>query len=824
MKLKINKLVSLILTIVLIVSAFSCIQLVASAESSYINDGKTIEFFKSVTVNLKNQKADDIPGKLFVGWQKQDNTWPKANASYKSGDVLTAKYIDFAESSFAITGFAVKNSSGLKLRIAYAKTAALDSIPNVSESGVIWAKTDAVGGRELRVDESVVRSWWWTNDDRNGFMPENVLGEPEKTNANVAVIALTAANYDTFYTARGFIKYKDKNGVENVLYTDEETTSAYKVSKEIKTPDTNHKAIITAVEKANKKYVDSITEQIVTTYTKGSTYTGNTERHSDSYEEFSNLYDDDGNSAKKRTVYLEKTGIKEAVNLGWLSDSHFNYVNQTDVDKQMINALSSYRGRTWLRDGSSINTAIFQFNYANKRYKKTVVTGDMVDYLSYGSLYTTKALIADKSINGSILMTTGNHEFAEACQPDIDNLASQMTLAQKYELLSAAWAHDPTYYAEILKTSKGEDNAMIIILDNGQSSGNYADGTAEKLTASLATARSKNIPVLIFQHVGMPTFNAKETTVYYNNDISYMGFGTKESNSGSFNMSSYYNRGEEAHTIIRKNYDIIKGVFCGHEHAHLYSEITALNEDGSIIPNTYIPQFITTSSAYGWVNEIVLEMECDHTYSTPCDSECNKCHKNDYSRDHEYDGYCDNKCNKCGAVRIANDHTFSSATDKYCDECGAARIFGTSFEKNGSDYYYYVDQERSFETGLVKVNGKWFYVKRGIWDTSYTGLYKKNGKWLYVANGRWSAKTDLIKYEEKYFLVVKGQWSSTKNTLYKKSGKFFAIKNGKWYKYKTIISYSGKKFYCNKGFAQLGFNGKVKIGTKTYTVKKGQVK
>ena len=41
--------------------------------------------------------------------------------------------------------------------------------------------------------------------------------------------------------------------------------------------------------------------------------------------------------------------------------------------------------------------------------------------------------------------------------------------------------------------------------------------------------------------------------------------------------------------LIRKNADIVKGVFCGHTHENAYTEIVGLNEDGT--PNDLrIPQ------------------------------------------------------------------------------------------------------------------------------------------------------------------------------------------------------------------------------------------
>jgi hypothetical protein len=88
----------------------------------------------------------------------------------------------------------------------------------------------------------------------------------------------------------------------------------------------------------------------------------------------------------------------------------------------------------------------------------------------------------------------------------------------------------------------------------------------------------------------------------------------------------------------------------------------------------------------------------------------------------------------------------------------------------------------------------------------------------------WNKTTGLVEYKGKTFLVKGGKWDSSVNTLYKKGTKLYAIKSGKVYTGKVIISYNGKKYYCNKGYAQTSYSGKVTIGKKTYTVKKGIVK
>lgn len=79
-------------------------------------------------------------------------------------------------------------------------------------------------------------------------------------------------------------------------------------------------------------------------------------------------------------------------------------------------------------------------------------------------------------------------------------------------------------------------------------------------------------------------------------------------------------------------------------------------------------------------------------------------------------------------------------------------------------------------------------------------------------------------YKDKTFYVVGGKWNSSVNTLYKKGTKLYAVKSGKLYNGKVVLSYGGKEYYCNKGYTQTSYSGKVTIGSKIYTVKKGLVK
>ncbi len=215
-----------------------------------------------------------------------------------------------------------------------------------------------------------------------------------------------------------------------------------------------------------------------------------------------------------------------------------------------------------------------------------------------------------------------------------------------------------------------------------------------------------------------------------------------------------------------------------------------------------------------------------------------------YNCKHVYDNECDATCNICYAEReVKGQHLI---------------------EEDGATYYY-VDGEKSNITSLVKINGKWHYIKGGKFASNETTLVKYNGKWYHVKNGLKTTSTTLVKYNGKWYYVEKGV-KTTKTTLVKYNGVWYYVKDGKkntsttlvkyngvwyyvksgkkntsttlvkyngtWYYVKSgkkntstaIVKYNGKKYYVKKGIAQLKFSGKVKISGKTYTVKKGVVK
>ena len=124
---------------------------------------------------------------------------------------------------------------------------------------------------------------------------------------------------------------------------------------------------------------------------------------------------------------------------------------------------------------------------------------------------------------------------------------------------------------------------MLVLLDNQRE--RYEDEIiATKLAADLDQAREQNIPVFIFQHVGLYTGDATASSYQ-----SYDGSGSVPNLShpgkpGSTELTM------RVYTLLTDNADIVRGVFCGHEHVNCYTEIIGTGENGTghVIPQNFL--------------------------------------------------------------------------------------------------------------------------------------------------------------------------------------------------------------------------------------------
>lgn len=237
--------------------------------------------------------------------------------------------------------------------------------------------------------------------------------------------------------------------------------------------------------------------------------------------------------------------------------------------------------------------AIRAMEFANM-YDKTVITGDVIDFLSVGSLEMLKEVLG----NSDAKIAMGNHEFRKKWYDDYED--DPTTLADRYAMTQEYWPNNIHYYSEVI-----DEKVMYIIMNNGAGS-NYEKYYAEEfeyngtigtmdafLAADIATAKEKGYGILIFQHTPINTGDSNDNSV-----AQLTGSGTP-GNYTSFVGSSSEGVDGAVYNLITSNAAVIKGVFNGHMHGHYYTEINAKNSETDTEYNAVIPQYTLTCNAYG---------------------------------------------------------------------------------------------------------------------------------------------------------------------------------------------------------------------------------
>lgn len=296
--------------------------------------------------------------------------------------------------------------------------------------------------------------------------------------------------------------------------------------------------------------------------------------------------------------------VGSPVNVIHFSDIHFNAVNEMDKDNPTIMAL--FEGRDFNRGNKYNSAATVRSLEFGKLFDRTVITGDILDHYSFGSMELLKSVITDKY---DVLMTLGNHETAEIMPSINGGMTDKYSLKEKFDYLNKnIWTNDVYLYSEILSDKDGNEKAMLLLLDNSTNKYLYTDEQYKELKGYIDTARQKQIPALVFQHCPISTGwgdeNGNELVEPY--DIIENPNGVNE----NYGKSSGYAGGnankdamtKKVYDLIVNNGDVVKGVFCGHNHNNIYTEIMAHTADGG---NTKIPQY-TVSGNYAYSNVIQI--------------------------------------------------------------------------------------------------------------------------------------------------------------------------------------------------------------------------
>ena len=601
---------------------------VSLLENLYKNEGDKITVFADTEIDLSGETPAYKENSVFVGWKNSTGEFVDRVSVQKEGEVLTPEYTDFNEDDFILEEAQIRTDDELGLRFIIKQNKEfMSGLPTVVDYGTLNLPVDTSNGRTMYLDEPIAIERAPKSSNVNEFeiktageIPTKVRGtntlEETETERRytLCLTGIEEEKYDVFYTARGYIKYKTYNGVDYVIYSNDCTASLYKVAAEaVANGESNavYTEIKDYVENVLKpSYLESL-ENGGIEYLSG--YEGNTDTNPN-HKIF--RYKANGLVVSDVTIDSGKENNPQSQIL-FFSDIHVPYIDREDMERGIITSLSSYRGRSWLRDGSSIKRIPNIMKYASLM-DATVVGGDILDYFSFGSQSVVRNSIAAKSINGNLLMAYGNHDAKEQSQPDISGLTDIFSKEEHYEILNKFWPYNSANGMSVIKSADGENSAVFAMLDCQD--GTYTAGQAAFLHSAIERAEELDLPLLIAQHCPMVTYNPAETAVHYGGTYDNSRYGIETDATIDFTSSGELAGGgsnDDAETmsvinLIRSNPDVVKGVFTGHFHANIYTEIIAVDQNGDTLYGNdgkpvVIPQYTVGAAATGSVMRITVK-------------------------------------------------------------------------------------------------------------------------------------------------------------------------------------------------------------------------
>ena len=109
------------------------------------------------------------------------------------------------------------------------------------------------------------------------------------------------------------------------------------------------------------------------------------------------------------------------VRLLQFTDLHLNKMNEKDFEEREPSVMSSRQYRMAFRNESTVSNVQRTLELA-PFFDKTIITGDIMDYMTRGSLELTNELIWEKY--PSVLMPPGGHDCTRCMEGDIEDITS----------------------------------------------------------------------------------------------------------------------------------------------------------------------------------------------------------------------------------------------------------------------------------------------------------------------------------------------------------------------------------------------------------------
>ena len=128
-------------------------------------------------------------------------------------------------------------------------------------------------------------------------------------------------------------------------------------------------------------------------------------------------------------------------------------------------------------------------------------------------------------------------------------------------------------------------------------------------------------------------------------------------------------------------------------------------------------------------------------------------------------------------------------------------------------------------TGMILYNGKWIYVNKGKYDISYTGMAQNSYGLWYMKDGKLDRTyTGMNLYGGKWIYVKEGKYDTTYTGMAKNSAGVWYMKNGVLDRtYTGMYIYDGKWIYVNKGKYDIGYTGMAYNSAGWWYINKGNL-
>lgn len=547
----------------------------APDEGAYTVSGESLTINEDIALDFSSVEPETVDGKLFIGWLDSDGNNAVNGKTYTAGTVLTAKYIDYNADDtvdFKIVDTEIRTDFSRGLRfVAEQSNSLYNSLPKATEYGIAVLPSDILNNNSW-AELELGREYIYGNSEfaTAAIGAEKIYAtEDDRIRYTACITGITDEKLIRQYTARGYIKYTDLNGVERVLYTDYASANPYETAKaDLKADDISEKRKasleeMVATVKANQAEKYDV-EPIAVAGSANDTKTY--------------VYQLGENGIYVRDAIIE-VGLDTPIEIMQLSDLHFNYLNAKDYAEKNPTVLSTADMRLLAANGKSAKQARAVVDYA-RTSDAVVVTGDIFDYLSWGGIEMMYKEVWD--IIPDAVMTVGNHEFL---QKMLGVMPESLSAETRWSILQENWKHNIYYSSRVV-----DEKVMLIQLNNGEAK--FYDSQIAPLTADIELAREKGYTVLMFMHEPICTGNSAESAVKpIRADDNYIAnFYTSQvgGNGADDATASVYN-------LIKSNADVIKGVFNGHMHNDYYTEIVATTNSGE---SAIIPQYTLTGGFY----------------------------------------------------------------------------------------------------------------------------------------------------------------------------------------------------------------------------------